>query len=55
MGKHSIESHRGYRRHMRKRKLMFFANDLFYFCVGLFVGMMLMSLLVILLEGGLNA
>ena len=55
MGKHSIDKHPGYKRHMRKRKLMFFANDLLLFSVGLFVGTMLMSLLVILLEGGLNA
>ena len=55
MGKHSIDKHPGYKRHMRRRKLMFFANDLLLFSVGLFVGVVVMSLLVVLLEGGYNA
>lgn len=55
MGKHSIVKHPGYKRHMRKRKLMFFVYDLTQICVGFFVGVLVTSLLVILLEGGLNA
>jgi len=50
MGEHS-----GYKRHMRRRRLMFFAYDFAYFGTGLFIGALVTYLLVILLEGGNNA
>jgi hypothetical protein len=53
MGKHSIDKHQGYKRHMRRRKVMFFVYDMSWFSVGLLVGVLVTSLLVILLEGGL--
>lgn len=55
MGKHSIDKHKGYKRHMRRRRMMFFANDMLYICIGFFIGILVTSSLVILLEGGLNA
>ena len=55
MGRHSIEAPRGYRRHMRRRKVMFFVDDMLHFCIGLLAGVLVTSLVVILLEGGLNA
>ena len=55
MGRHSIEKHPGYKRHMRRRKTMFFVYDTTQIVIGFFVGMLVTSVLVILLEGGLNA
>jgi len=55
MGKHSIDRHPGYKRHMRKRRLMFYAYDMLYVSIGFFIGVLVTSPIVILLEGGLNA
>ena len=55
MGRHSIDKHPGYKRHMRKRRLMFYAYDMLYVSIGFFIGVLVTSSLVILLEGGLNA
>jgi len=55
VGKHSIVKHPGYKRHMRRRRLMFFAYDMLYVSIGFFIGILVTSVLVILLEGGLNA
>jgi hypothetical protein len=55
MGKHSIDRHPGYKRHMRKRRLMFYAYDMLYVSIGFFIGVLVTSSIVILLEGGLNA
>ena len=53
MGKHSIVKHPGYKRHMRRRKTMFFIYDTLQIVIGFSVGVLVTSLLVILLEGGL--
>jgi hypothetical protein len=55
MGRHSIDRHPGYKRHMRKRRLMFYAYDILYVSIGFFIGVLVTSSIVILLEGGLNA
>lgn len=55
MGKHSIDKHPGYKRHMRRRRLMFFAYDTLYVSIGFLIGVLVTSSIVILLEGGLNA
>jgi hypothetical protein len=55
MGRHSIDRHPGYKRHMRKRRLMFYAYDMLYISIGFFIGVLVTSSIVILLEGGLNA
>jgi hypothetical protein len=34
---------------------MFFVDDMLHFCIGLLAGVLVTSLVVILLEGGLNA
>ena len=55
MGTHSIDRHPGWKRHVRRIRRMFFIYDMLQFSVGLLVGVLVTSVLVILLEGGLNA
>ena len=40
---------------MLRRKVMFFVYDTTQILIGFFIGVVVTSLLVILLEGGLNA
>ena len=53
MGRHSIDKHPGYKRHMRRRRLMFAVYDTAQILIGFSIGVVVTSLLVILLEGGL--
>lgn len=53
MGRHSIDKHPGYKRHMRRRKTMFFIYDTTQIVIGFFVGMLVASSVMILLEGGM--
>ena len=55
MGKHSIDRHPGQKRHVRRIRRMFFIYDATQILIGFFIGVVVASLLVILLEGGLNA
>lgn len=55
MGRHSIDKHPGQKRHMRRIRRMFFIYDATQILIGFFIGVVVASVLVILLEGGLNA
>jgi tetrahydromethanopterin S-methyltransferase subunit F len=48
MGKHS-----GYKRHMRRRKLMFLVYDTTQIVIGFVIGFLVSLLIMILWEGGL--
>jgi len=53
MGRHSYCKHRGRKVLARRRRLMFFIYDTAPVLIGFFIGIVVTSLLVILLEGGL--
>ena len=55
MGRHSIDKHPGQKRHVRRIRRMFFIYDATQILIGFSIGLLVTSLLVILLEGGLNA